>query len=72
MLQAAHCCNNIRVWLQELDYYITNVGIDGAITDYPATMSTTLNCKLQDPEGSLEPILLPDACSASRFAPTSK
>ncbi|KAL3153916.1 hypothetical protein ABBQ32_013480 [Trebouxia sp. C0010 RCD-2024] len=57
---------------RELDYYITNLGIDGAITDYPATMSTTLNCKLQDPEGGLEPILLPDACSASKFAPTSK
>ena len=58
--------------MQELDYHITNVGIDGAVTDYPATMSTTLNCKLQDPQGTLETIMLPVACSASKFAPTSK
>ena len=58
--------------LQELDYFITNVGVDGAITDYPATMSTTLNCKLQDPEGTLETIMLPEACVASEFAPQNK
>lgn len=56
------------VLMQELDYYMTNVGMDGAVTDHPATMSTTINCKLLDPEGTLDPVLVPDACPATGFA----
>ena len=49
---------------------MTNVGIDGAVTDHPATMSTTVNCKQLDPQGSIEPILVPKACPATGFALT--
>lgn len=60
------------IWvLQELDYYMTNVGIDGVVTNYPATASTTINCKLLDPEGTLNPVLVPKTCPATAFTPTA-
>lgn len=63
IVQCAH-----ELLLQELDYYMTDVGVDGFVTDYPATASTTINCKRLDPEGTLNPIFVPKTCPASGFA----
>lgn len=56
---------------RELDYYFTTIGVDGVVTDYPGTATTTINCELANPQGSVMGPMIPRGCPATNAFATA-